>query len=31
MRDWIGGDFDAEHFDLSEINEILKESREWSS
>jgi hypothetical protein len=31
MRDWIGGDFDAEHFELSEINEILKESREWSS
>jgi hypothetical protein len=25
MRDWIGGGFDPEHFDLQEINAILKE------
>ena len=25
MRDWIGGDFDAEHFDAGEINDSLKE------
>lgn len=24
MREWIGGDFDPENFDLAEINEILK-------
>lgn len=28
MREWIGGDFDPEHFDLNEANEILKDS--WS-
>jgi hypothetical protein len=25
MRDWIGGDFDPEHFDPDEISDILKE------
>jgi hypothetical protein len=25
MRDWIGGDFDPEHFDPDEINDILRE------
>jgi len=25
LREWIGGDFDAEHFALDEINELLRE------
>jgi hypothetical protein len=25
MMEWLGGNFDPEHFDLEEINEQLKE------
>jgi len=28
MREWIGDDFDPEHFDLAEINDLLKASNE---
>ena len=26
MREWIGGDFEPAHFDLDEVNDILRES-----
>lgn len=25
MLEWIGGDFDSEHFDLAEVNDLLRE------
>ena len=25
MREWVGGDFDAEHFDIDEVNKMLNQ------